>query len=176
MVAEAVAEVVAAVVAHAVTNVVIRFSTHRCARLFWLCVVNSLPRVRLVEWRPKLIRFPRNASLPAALLACGLLACGSPAVAQTAAQEPPNYPTRPVKIIAPQAPGGGVDLVGRVVADRMSRAMGQTFVIDNQAGAGGAIASQATARAAPDGYTLMIGYVATHGTNPAVRRSPYDAI
>ena len=162
--------------AHAVTNVVTRFSTHRCARLFWLCVVNSLPRVRLVEWRPKLIRFPRNASLPAALLACGLLACGSPAVAQTAAQEPPNYPTRPVKIIAPQAPGGGVDLVGRVVADRMSRAMGQTFVIDNQAGAGGAIASQATARAAPDGYTLMIGYVATHGTNPAVRRSPYDAI
>ena len=50
-------------------------------------------------------------------------------------------------------------------------AMGQPFVIDNQAGAGGAIATQLTARAKPDGYTLMIGYVATHATNPAVKRT-----
>ncbi|MDB5874237.1 MAG: hypothetical protein JWQ07_3679 [Ramlibacter sp.] len=87
-----------------------------------------------------------------------------------------TYPNRPVKIIAPQAPGGGVDLVGRIVADRLGRAMGQSFVIENQAGAGGSIAAQATARAVPDGYTLMIGYVATHATNPAVRKVPYDAI
>ena len=87
-----------------------------------------------------------------------------------------DYPSRPVKIIAPQAPGGGVDLVGRIIADRLARAMGQSFVIDNQAGAGGAIASQTTARANPDGYTLMIAYVATHGTNPAVKKSGYDAV
>jgi tripartite-type tricarboxylate transporter receptor subunit TctC len=99
-----------------------------------------------------------------------LAACASSAFAQAA------YPNRPVRIIAPQAPGGGVDLVGRIMADKLTRAMGQSFLIDNQAGAGGAIASQATARAVPDGYTLMIGYVATHGTNPAVRRSPYDAV
>ena len=86
------------------------------------------------------------------------------------------YPSRPVRIIAPQSPGGGVDLVGRIVADRLSRAMGQSFVIDNQAGAGGAIATLATARAIPDGYTLEIGYVATHGTNPAVKKVPYDAV
>jgi tripartite-type tricarboxylate transporter receptor subunit TctC len=98
------------------------------------------------------------------------------ALASAAARSQPAYPTRPVRIIAPQAPGGGVDLVGRIVADRLSRAFGQGFVIENQAGAGGSIATQAAARAAPDGYTLMIGYVATHATNPAVRKVPYDAI
>ena len=96
------------------------------------------------------------------------------AAPMVAAQAP--YPNRPVKIIAPQAPGGGVDLVGRIIADRLGRAMGQSFVIENQAGAGGSIATQAAARAAPDGYTLMIGYVATHATNPAVRKVPYDAV
>jgi tripartite-type tricarboxylate transporter receptor subunit TctC len=87
-----------------------------------------------------------------------------------------SYPSRPVKIIAPQAPGGGVDLVARIMAERLGRAVGQSFIVDNQAGAGGAIAAQATARANPDGYTLMIGYVATHGTNSAVRKSPYDPV
>ncbi|HEY4352288.1 MAG TPA: tripartite tricarboxylate transporter substrate binding protein [Paraburkholderia sp.] len=80
-------------------------------------------------------------------------------------------------MIAPQAPGGGVDLVARIISERLHSAMGQPFVIDNQAGAGGAIAAQMTARAKPDGYTLMIGYVATHATNPAVKRNlGYDAI
>src|SRR2546421_8534609 len=96
-----------------------------------------------------------------ALLLAVVLAPGRPAGAQAA------YPSRPVKIIAPQAPGGGVDLVARIVADRLGRALGQGIVIENQAGAGGSIATQAAARAAPDGYTLMIGYVATHATNPA---------
>jgi tripartite-type tricarboxylate transporter receptor subunit TctC len=87
------------------------------------------------------------------------------------------YPNRPVKIIAPQAPGGGVDLVARIIADKLRLALGQPFVVDNQAGAGGAIATQMAARAQPDGYTLMIGYVATHATNPAVKRNlGYDAI
>jgi tripartite-type tricarboxylate transporter receptor subunit TctC len=88
-----------------------------------------------------------------------------------------NYPSRPVKIVAPQAPGGGVDLVARMVADRLQAAMGQPFVVENQAGAGGAIATQTVARALPDGYTLMIGYVATHATNPAVKHNlGYDAV
>ena len=87
------------------------------------------------------------------------------------------YPSRPVKIIAPQAPGGGVDLVARIIAERLHTALGQPFVIENLAGAGGAMATQTTARAQPDGYTLMIGYVATHATNPAVKRNlGYDAI
>jgi len=87
-----------------------------------------------------------------------------------------GYPQRPVRLIAPQAPGGGVDLVARIVADRLRVALGQPFVVENQAGAGGAIAAQTTAHAVPDGYTLMIGYVATHATNPAVRKSGYDAV
>ena len=116
----------------------------------------------------------RRAGLAVAralLLAVVLTMAGAPAIAQD------NYPSRPVKIIAPQAPGGGVDLVARIIADRLRVAMGQSFVVENQAGAGGAIAAQMTARAQPDGYTLMIGYVATHATNPAVKHNlGYDAV
>ena len=73
-------------------------------------------------------------------------------------------------------PGGGVDLVARTMAERLGKALGQSVIVENQSGGGGIVGSQATARAAPDGYTLMIGYVGTHGTNPAVRKLPYDAI
>jgi tripartite-type tricarboxylate transporter receptor subunit TctC len=107
----------------------------------------------------------------AVVLAFVLGAAAGPVLAQD------RYPDRPVKVIAPQAPGGGVDLVARIIADRLRIAMGQSFVIENQAGAGGAIAAQMTARAPPDGYTLMIGYVATHATNPAVKHNlGYDAL
>src|SRR6476620_2868432 len=87
-----------------------------------------------------------------------------------------SYPAKPVKIIVPAQPGGGLDLVGRTVGDQLSRALDQSFIIENSAGAGGSIAATAVARAAPDGYTLMVGYVGTHGTNPAVRKLPYDAV
>jgi tripartite-type tricarboxylate transporter receptor subunit TctC len=93
----------------------------------------------------------------------------------TFAQAAP-YPNHTVKIIAPVAPGGGVDMVARTVAERLQRALGQTFIVDNMSGGGGVIASQATMRAPPDGYTLMLGYVATHGTNPAMRNIPYNAV
>jgi tripartite-type tricarboxylate transporter receptor subunit TctC len=87
-----------------------------------------------------------------------------------------QYPAKPVKILVPAQPGGGLDLVGRTFADQLGRALGQSFIVENSGGGGGAIAAQAVARAAPDGYTLMVGYVGTHGTNPAVRKLPYDAI
>jgi tripartite-type tricarboxylate transporter receptor subunit TctC len=87
-----------------------------------------------------------------------------------------DYPNKPVTIIAPVAPGGGVDLVARTVAERLTKSLGQSFVVDNQSGAGGSIAAQKVARSAPDGYTLILSYVGTHGTNPAVRKLPYDAI
>ena len=87
-----------------------------------------------------------------------------------------GYPNKTIKIIAPVQPGGGVDLVARTIADRLSRALDVAIVVDNQSGGGGVVGSLATARAAPDGYTLMVGYVGTHGTNPAVRKLPYDAI
>ena len=87
-----------------------------------------------------------------------------------------SYPSRPIRYIVPVAAGGGNDMIARVVSERWGKAIGQTFVVENQGGGGGVIASVATAHAAPDGYTLMQGYVATHGTTPATRRVPYDAI
>ena len=96
--------------------------------------------------------------------------------AASAAFAQATYPDKSIKIIAPVQPGGGVDLVARQVGERLSKVLGQPVVIENQSGGGGVVGSQATARAAPDGYTLMVGYVGTHGTNPAVRKLPYDAV
>ena len=87
-----------------------------------------------------------------------------------------GYPTRPIRYIVPVAAGGGNDMIARVVTQKWSTLLGQPFVVENIAGAGGVIASQTTARAAPDGYTLLQAYVATHGTNPATRKVPYDAV
>jgi tripartite-type tricarboxylate transporter receptor subunit TctC len=87
-----------------------------------------------------------------------------------------TYPSKPIRYIVPVAAGGGSDTVGRTVTERWGNQLKQSFVVDNQGGGGGVIASQATARAAPDGYTLMQGYVATHGTSPATRKLPYDPI
>jgi tripartite-type tricarboxylate transporter receptor subunit TctC len=86
------------------------------------------------------------------------------------------FPTRPIRYIVPVAAGGGSDMIARVVTERWGRLLGQTFIVENQGGGGGIIASQAAARAPADGYTLMQGYVATHGTTPATRKVPYDAI
>jgi len=88
-----------------------------------------------------------------------------------------TFPARSIRYIVPVAAGGGSDLVGRTVTERWGKLLNQTFVVDNIGGGGGAIACQTTAKAAPDGYTLMQGYVATHGTSPATRsKLPYDAI
>jgi len=88
----------------------------------------------------------------------------------------PAYPSKPIRYIVPVAAGGGSDMVGRTVTERWGKVLNQTFIVDNQGGGGGVIASQNTAKAAPDGYTLMQGYVATHGTSPATRKLPYDAV
>jgi tripartite-type tricarboxylate transporter receptor subunit TctC len=87
-----------------------------------------------------------------------------------------QFPAKPLRYIVPVAAGGGSDFVGRTVCERWGRVLGQNFIVDNLGGGGGVIAAQATAKAAPDGYTLMQGYVATHGTSPATRKLPYDAV
>ena len=86
------------------------------------------------------------------------------------------YPSKPIRYIVPVTAGGGSDMVGRTVTERWGSQLKQSFIVDNQGGGGGVIAAQTTARAAPDGYTLMQGYVATHGTSPATRKLPYDAV
>ena len=87
------------------------------------------------------------------------------------------FPARPLRYIVPVAAGGGSDLVGRTVTERWAKVLGQSFVVENIGGGGGVIACQTTAKANADGYTLMQGYVATHGTSPATRsKLPYDPI
>ena len=86
------------------------------------------------------------------------------------------FPNKPLRYIVPVSAGGGSDMLGRTITERWGALLKQAFIVDNQGGGGGVIAAQTTARAAPDGYTLMQGYVATHGTSPATRKLPYDAI
>src|SRR3954464_11078255 len=87
-----------------------------------------------------------------------------------------GYPSKPVKIIVPAQPGGGLDVTGRTIGRGLGRALGQSFIVENLGGAGGSIAAMATKRAAPDGYTLMVGYVGPDEANPAVRKLEYDAL
>ena len=77
------------------------------------------------------------------------------ALATPARAEEPNYPSRPVKIVVSAPPGGGVDIVARVIADRLAKMWGQPFVVENRPGAGGNLGTEAVAVAEPDGYTLL---------------------
>lgn len=86
------------------------------------------------------------------------------------------YPNRPIKYIVPVAAGGGSDMIGRQLCERLSKVLGQSMVVENHGGGGGVIASLMTTKAPADGYTLMQGYVATHGTAPATRKLTYDPI
>ena len=81
-----------------------------------------------------------------------------------------DYPARPVRVVVPYAPGGPVDIVGRITAQKLTEAFGQQFVVDNRAGAGGNIAVEAVARSAPDGYTLLVGANGTNAINPNLYR------
>ncbi len=93
------------------------------------------------------------------------------------AQATSTYPDRPIKVVVPAAAGGVTDTPARVVTNRMRDNLGQTFVVENQGGAGGILASESVKRAAPDGYTLLYVNAATHGLLPALKKSiPYDAL
>ena len=105
-----------------------------------------------------------------------ILQAASTAIALPGIALAQSYPARPIRYVVPVAAGGGSDMIARVVTERWGRAIGQNFVVENQGGGGGVVATQAVARAAPDGYTLLQGYVATHGTTPATRRVSYDAL
>lgn len=88
-----------------------------------------------------------------------------------------GYPTRPVRIIVPSAPGGGYDFIGRVLAERLPRELGQTFVVENRAGAGTLLGTQVAAAATPDGYTLVVGGLANIAFNPGLYKEPgYDPV
>jgi len=95
---------------------------------------------------------------------------------EAAAPAPSSFPHRALAIIVPTRAGGGNDTMARIIAGKLSPLLGQEVLVDNRAGANGAIASEYVARAEPDGHTLMFGYVGTHAMNPALQKLRYDPI
>lgn len=105
-------------------------------------------------------------------LVCAALACCAvlPAAAQT-------YPAKPVRILVTLGPGSASDILARLVADELTKRMGQTFIVENRPGAGGNIAAEAAAKAPADGYTLLMSTISTHGINPSLYAAmPFDPV
>jgi tripartite-type tricarboxylate transporter receptor subunit TctC len=108
-------------------------------------------------------------------VASGFVLAAVAATPATAAEL--KYPSKPIRLISAYAPGGGNDTVARAVAQRLTEAWGQQVIVDNRPGANGIVACEITARAAPDGYTLLMASIATHAINPALyQKIPYDPI
>ncbi|QCJ00047.1 Bug family tripartite tricarboxylate transporter substrate binding protein [Agrobacterium larrymoorei] len=112
--------------------------------------------------------FKRRAALMLAASAAAILSMNGVASAQT-------YPERPITLVVPFAAGGSTDVVARVIAQKMGEGLGQQIVVENIAGAGGNLGADRVARAEPDGYTILMGTVATHALNPLILKTkPYD--
>ena len=109
----------------------------------------------------------RRALGAIALAATAAFACGSAFAA---------YPEKTINIVVPTAAGGANDAMARTIGQAMSILLKQPIIVDNKAGGNGAIASEFVARAAPDGYTLVLGYIATHAMNPALQKLRYDPV
>ncbi len=100
-----------------------------------------------------------------------------PGVAVSQAQSETGYPSKPIRMIVPSAPGSGPDIMARAIGQKLTEALGQAIVIDDKPGAGGIIGSEAAAKAAPDGYTLIMSNAGAHTVNPSLyAKLPYDPI
>src|SRR5690349_22660283 len=91
-----------------------------------------------------------------------------------AAESPGDHSNRPVRLLVPFAPGGGADTLARIITPKLSEAMGQQWVVDNRAGAAGNISAETTARAAPDGHTVLMGFSTVLTVNPTLYKLPFD--
>jgi tripartite-type tricarboxylate transporter receptor subunit TctC len=99
------------------------------------------------------------------------------AFASASSADAADYPTRPIRLVSPNPPGGANDVIGRIVAARLTDVLGAQFVVDNRGGAGGTIGGEIVARAAPDGYTLLAASVSTHSFNPIIHKKlGYDPL
>ena len=87
-----------------------------------------------------------------------------------------EFPSRPLRLLVPFPPGGGVDLIARVIGIRLTEALGQQVVIDNRAGGGGVIATDTAAKAPADGYTLLLGFIGPLAISPTISKQPYDPV
>ena len=118
--------------------------------------------------------FNRRTALHAA--AVGAAALGAALLLPLAAQAQANYPDKPIKFVVPYPPGGGTDVVARIVQMRLQAALGQPVVIDNKGGAGGSLGTDVVAKSAPDGYTVLFT-LSSHTINPAIfPKLPYDTL
>ena len=107
-------------------------------------------------------------------VAASLLAAFLAATAPAAAAQ--NYPTKPIRLVVPFAPGGGSDISARILGDPLGQALGQTVVVDNRPGAGSVLGTEIVAKATPDGYTLLLGNISM-AFNPALyKKLPFDAL
>src|SRR5688572_23070483 len=86
-----------------------------------------------------------------------------------------SYPSRPIRLVTPFAPGGGTDILGRLIGPQITEAWGQTVVVDNRPGGGGTIGAGMVVRSDPDGYTLIL-VSGSYGANPALHKLPYDSV
>jgi len=120
---------------------------------------------------------PFRRTVIAAVIATAATAAMTPLTSVHAQNAAANYPSQPIRIIIPFAPGGSTDVVTRIVSTKLGQILGQSIVVDNRAGAGGAIGAAEAARAAPDGYTLSVATTSTMAVIPACRKDmPYDPL
>ena len=99
------------------------------------------------------------------------------AIAPLAHGQAASYPAKPIRLVVPFPPGGATDILARAIGQRFSEVLGQPVIVDNRPGAGGNIGSELVAKAAPDGYTLLMGTVGTHAINPSLyAKMPYDHV
>jgi tripartite-type tricarboxylate transporter receptor subunit TctC len=97
---------------------------------------------------------------------------GTAAQVATGASAQENYPTRPITLVVPYAPGGATDIIGRVIAEEVSNSIGQRVIVENRPGAAGSLGAAAVSRAAPDGYTLLMGALTSHSINMSLQAKP----
>src|SRR5215472_12221443 len=115
------------------------------------------------------MKLPRRQFLHLAAGAAALPAISRMARAQA-------YPTRPITMIMPSAPGAGIDVIGRIVAERMRRSLGQSVIIENVGGGDERLGAGRAARARPDGYTIELGFLGNHVLNGGFYSLPYDVL
>src|SRR6476620_2051839 len=143
-----------------------QFTGDGIRRTIWPVQEQHPSKFRINIHRSRQMQLPRLQLFGAAALATVLASGGAFAA----------YPEKSITLVVPTAAGGANDAMARVIGQAMAAILKQPVIVDNKAGANGAIASEFVMRAPPDGYTLMLGYIATHAMNPSLQKLRYDPV